>query len=226
MRRNDETGPPEPWSLYIHEETWVSVSLTGEEDFELIGERDGFAPAPDGFVDAQHLLTAAVRASIPMSEGDPIAVDLRWDLSDARTQVSGTSGPLEGFTWGQRGRDGWLVQNWLAISAGDGHSKDWLAPWAASTLETCIYRPSGQPCSSSGGQPSRSSSIKRESAAFKRDGACRPRCCRRHPWRPEQRSATPDEHGPKGTWAPRSKSCTLLAVLHKRCTPRRAKLSS
>lgn len=49
-----------------------------------------------------------------MSEGEPIAVDLRWDLSSAELQVSGNNGPIEGFTWGRRGRDGCVVQNWLA----------------------------------------------------------------------------------------------------------------
>ena len=110
-RWTGETGPRAPWSLFIHETTWVSVS---DEDFELVSERFGFGPAPDGFIDAQQLSTAAVRGTIPMSEGDPIAVDLSWDLSDADTQVSGNDGPIEDRSWGRNGRDGCMVQNWLA----------------------------------------------------------------------------------------------------------------
>ena len=89
----------------------ISVS---EEDFELTSERFGVGPAPEGLVDAQHLSTAAVRATDPMSDGDPITVDLRWDLHGGDTQVSGTADPVEGSTWGGRGRDGCMVQNWLA----------------------------------------------------------------------------------------------------------------
>ena len=49
-----------------------------------------------------------------MSEGDPIDVDLHWDLSSADVQVSGNHGPTGGFSWGRRGLEGCLVQNWLA----------------------------------------------------------------------------------------------------------------
>ena len=111
-RRNGTTGPPEPWSIFIYESTWAYVG--GEEEMEFVDDRFGFTPAPDGYVDAQHLRTAAVRGTVPMSEGDPIAVDLRWDLSAAEVQVSGNHGPVEGFSWGRRGLDGCMVQNWLA----------------------------------------------------------------------------------------------------------------
>ncbi len=106
------TGPTPPWTLYIFETTWLAVG--GEEEYEQIGERDGIAPAPDGYVDAEHMRTAAVRGSVPMSEGDPIAVDLQWDLSDAEIQVSGNNGPIGGFSWGLHGRDGCAVANLLA----------------------------------------------------------------------------------------------------------------
>ena len=104
-------GTKQPWILGVAEETYVSVD---EEEFELTGVRWNFVTDADGYVDAQHMRTAAVRGSVPMSEGDPIAVDLEWDLSDADLQVAGKDGPVEGDTWGGSGRDGCEVVNLLA----------------------------------------------------------------------------------------------------------------
>jgi hypothetical protein len=104
-------GAKQPWILGVAEETWVSVD---EEEFELTDVRYNFVTDADGYVDAQHMRVAAVRGSVPMSEGDPIAVDLQWDLSDAELQTAGNDGPVEGSTWGGSGRDGCQVRNLLA----------------------------------------------------------------------------------------------------------------
>jgi hypothetical protein len=112
VRDAGTTGPPQPWSISVVEFTGVFVG--GDEQFVLLSERYGVAPAEDGYVDAQHMLTAAARGTVPMSEGGPVAVDLRWDVSDADVQVSGNHGPTEGFSWGRHGLDGCMVQNLLA----------------------------------------------------------------------------------------------------------------
>lgn len=80
----------------------------------ILNVRFGHAPAEDGYVDKQHMATVAARGTVPMNEGDPIAVDLQWDLSEAEVQVSGNHGPTEGFSWGRHGRDGCIVLNLLA----------------------------------------------------------------------------------------------------------------
>ena len=104
-------GSQQPWELGVFEITYVSVSA---EDFEVVSERWGFGPAANGYVDSQHLLSAAAQGTVPMSEGDPVSVDLTWDLSDADVEVAGTNGPYNGFSWGRHGRDGCLVENLLA----------------------------------------------------------------------------------------------------------------
>jgi len=111
------TGVParkQPWFLVVVATTWQSVGFEEGSDWEVIAQRWGETFDSVGYIDTTHLRTAAVTAFVPMSEGDPIALDLHWDLSDAPVQVSGNDGPVEGFSWGLHGSDGCTVQNFLA----------------------------------------------------------------------------------------------------------------
>jgi hypothetical protein len=70
----------------------VTVHPNGSVD--VLEEAYGITDVFEGSFDEKHLLSANVRAAIPMSDSSTRAVDLAWDGTDAPRQVAGNNGPF------------------------------------------------------------------------------------------------------------------------------------
>jgi hypothetical protein len=79
-----------PWQLQLVR----ARVIVRPDSVEMLEFAEGVTDVLEGSFDERHLLSASVRATIPMSDGSTRAVDLAWDGSSAPLQVAGNNGPF------------------------------------------------------------------------------------------------------------------------------------
>lgn len=80
-----------PWFVELFR---ARVIVHPDGTVDVVQEAYGITDAFDASFDERHLLSASVRAAIPMSDGSTRTVDLAWDGTNAPLQVAGNNGPF------------------------------------------------------------------------------------------------------------------------------------
>lgn len=80
-----------PWLVEL---TRARVIVDPSGDVDVLEEAYGITDVFEGSFDERHLLSAKVRAAIPMSDRTTRVVDLAWNGTDAPRHVAGNNGPF------------------------------------------------------------------------------------------------------------------------------------